>query len=223
VTSSKIPTPSPSEFFAFYDAVNAGLPDAEASFISAYPDSLFADILRAKVATDSKHIERLEQQATADSARAQLIVSELYDTGWGVVMDKDAALRYAERAAQGGTPFALYHQATLLLSRAQTDAERRAGLRILERSAKQGFFLAQTVLANYLFEGRLLGRDVDESLRLLQSAGEQGDRNALFNLGRIYDGGINLDAPDTERAKAYFTEAAQLGHLQAQNYLREPL
>ena len=94
---------------------------------------------------------------------------------------------------------------------------------ILEQSTKQGFFLAQTVLGNYLFEGRLLGRDVDESLRLLQSAAEQGDRNALFNLGRIYDGGINLDAPDTERAKAYFSEAARLGHPQAQSYLRDPL
>ncbi|PLW67142.1 serine/threonine-protein kinase [Pseudohalioglobus lutimaris] len=222
-TSSKIPTPSATEFFAFYDAVNGGLPDVEAAFISAYPGSLFADILRAKEATESDYLERLERQAVAGSARAQLVVSELYDTGWGVPMDKDAALRYAERAARGGAPFALYHQATLLLSRAQTDAERRAGLRILEQSTKQGFFLAQTVLGNYLFEGRLLGRDVDESLRLLQSAAEQGDRNALFNLGRIYDGGINLDAPDTERAKAYFSEAARLGHPQAQSYLRDPL
>lgn len=178
--------------------------------------------MRAKLEGDGVFVERLKQQASAGSARAQLVLSELYDTGWGVEKDKEEALRYADSAAQGGSPFGLYQRATMLLARAQTDADRRRGLRVLEQSATQNFFLAQTVLANYLFEGRLLGQDIDESLRLLESAGERGDRNALFNLGRIYDFGINLSAPDTGRAKTYFTEAARLGYLRAQDYLQEP-
>lgn len=219
---TKVPTPSPPEFFAFYDAVTADVSTAEESFLSAYPRSIFADILQAKLAGDSAYLERLKLQASAGSARAQLVLSELYDTGWGVPQDKKAALEYAKSAAAADSSFGLYQHATMLLARAKTDAERRAGLHILEKSAKQGFYLAQTVLANYLFEGRLLGRDIEESLRLLESASEQGDRNALFNLGRIYDGGINLGGPDIARAKTYFLKAAQLGHPKAQSYLQEP-
>ncbi len=230
-TASTIPStpvlspmlPEPDEFFAFYDAVNLGLPGAEKEFIAAYPRSIFADILRVKSTGDMASVEELQQQAASGSARAMSVLGELYDTGWVVGKDKETALRYAERAARQGSPLGLYQHATLLLALAQTDAQRRAALRILEKSAEQGFFLAQTLLANHLFDGQLLGRDIDESLRLFTRAGEQGDRNALFNLGRIYDAGIHLSEPDTARAREYFLAAAQLGHPQARNYLQEPI
>lgn len=221
--STAVPVPGTREFFAFYDAVNQGVPGAEEVFVAAYPNSIFADILRVKMADDNAVVAILRQQASADSARAQLVLSELYDTGWAGTKDKQAALRYATDAAQSGAPLALYNRAILLLSVAETDAEQRAALRVLERAAQQRFFLAQTVLANYLFEGQVLARDVEESLRLFEQAGEQGDRNALFNLGRIYDAGLHLDAPDTARARRYFLAAAKLGHPQAQDYLKEPL
>ncbi|HBQ39379.1 MAG TPA: hypothetical protein DD808_02215 [Halieaceae bacterium] len=215
--------PEPDEFFAFYDAVNLGVPAAEKEFVAAYPRSVFADILRVKSTGDMAAVEALQQQAASGSARAMSVLGELYDTGWVVGKDKDAALRYAELAARQGSPLGLYQHATLLMAVAQTDAQRRAALRILEKSAEDGFFLAQTLLANHLFDGRLLGRDVDESLRLFTLAGEQGDRNALFNLGRIYDAGIHLSEPDTARAREYFLAAARLGHPQARNYLQEPI
>ena len=215
--------PEPDEFFAFYDAVNLGLLGAEKEFIAAYPRSIFADILRVKSTGDMAAIEELQQQAASGSARAMSVLGELYDTGWVVGKDKETALRYAESAARQGSPLGLYQQATLLLALAQTDAQRRAALRILEKSAEQGFFLSQTLLANHLFDGRLLGRDIDESLRLFTLAGEQGDRNALFNLGRIYDAGLHLSEPDTARAREYFLAAAQLGHPQARNYLQDPI
>ncbi len=218
-----LPTPGAAEYFAFYDAVNQDLPDAERAFIAAYPGSIFADILRAKASQDSAIMDAFTERASAGSEWAQLVLSELFETGWAGEKDRQTALRYAASAAQNGSPLGLYHHAILLLADARTDADRRSGLRILERAARQGFFLAQTVLANYLFEGQVLGRDVDESLRLFELAGEQGDRNALFNLGRIYDAGLNLDAPDTARARTYFLAAARLGHPQAQNYLREPM
>ncbi|MFV0278477.1 MAG: serine/threonine-protein kinase [Parahaliea sp.] len=219
---SAVDTPEPAEFFAFYDAVNSGLVGVQEHFIAAYPGSFLADMLRAKLGSDERFPGQLQQQAAAGSARAQLVLSELYDTGWGVGQNRERALVLATQAAGSGAPFALYHRAVLLLDRAQTDGERREGLRVLEQSARQGFYLAQTVLANHLFEGRVLGRDIDESLRLLAAAGAQGDRNALFNLGRIYDGGLNLDAADAERAQEYFAAAARLGHPRSQDYLREP-
>lgn len=215
-------TPPPEEFFAFHDAVNAGLADLEETFVAAYPESVFADMLRVKLAGDRDLLNSLKQQADGGNSRAQLVLSELYDTGWGGEPNKARALDYARRATTGGNPFSEYHYAMLVLAGAQTDAERREGIRALEQSADKGFYLAQTVLANYLFEGRLLGRDIDEGLRLLEESGNQGDRNALFNLAKILDSGLYLEQAEPEQATRYFERAAQLGKIEAKDYLNEP-
>ncbi|MEQ8803123.1 MAG: Sel1-like repeat-containing protein kinase family protein, partial [Haliea sp.] len=221
-SSSAPGTPSGEEFFAFYDAVNSGLVERQATFIGRFPESVFADMLRVKLASDRELFTALQEQADRGDTRAQLVVSELYDTGWAGERSQARARDYARRAARGGNPFAEYHFAMLVLSAAGTDAERREGIQVLEQAANQGFYLAQTVLANYLLEGRLLGRDIDAGLKLLEAAGNQGDRNALFNLGVILDSGLYVERAYPERAKGYFERAAQLGHPQARNYLNEP-
>lgn len=220
--SPALETPPGEEFFAFYDAVNSGLVERQATFIGSFPDSVFADMLRVKLASDRELLTALKEQADRGDTRAQLVVSELYDTGWAGERSQARARDYARQAAMGDNPFAEYHFAMLVLRAAETDAERREGIQVLEQAANRGFYLAQTVLANYLLEGRLLGRDIDAGLQLLEAAGNQGDRNALFNLGVILDSGLYIERADPERAKGYFERAAQLGHPQARNYLNEP-
>ncbi len=215
-------TPEPGEFFAFYDAVNSGLDELERSYTEQYPRSLFSDILQVKLSGDPALLEVFLTAAERGSARAQVVASELLDTGWGGQVNQARALELAAEAAAGGNPFADYHYAMLRLARASTDSQRRGALEILERSAESGFFLAQTMLANYLLEGRLLGQDIARGLELLQSAGEQKDRNALFNLAQILDGGLYGQRADPDRARRYFEQAAALGHPGARSYLREP-
>lgn len=221
-TPSPLETPPAEEFFAFSDAANTGLVERQAAFILSHPESVFADMLRVKLASDRALLAALEEQADRGDSRAQLVVSELYDTGWAGERSQARARDYARRAARGGNPFAKYHFAMLVLGAAETDAERREGIQELEQAAEAGFYLAQTVLANYLLEGRLLGSDIDAGLELLEAAGAQGDRNALFNLGRIFDSGLYIQRADPERAQGYFERAAQLGQPQARNYLNEP-
>ncbi|MEQ9465232.1 MAG: serine/threonine-protein kinase [Haliea sp.] len=222
VPAKTLATPPPQEFFAFHDAVNSGLATAEATFLADYPDSVFADILQVKLTGDAEMFKTMKQQADNGDNRAQLVVSELYDTGWGGELNKPMALDYARQATTGGNAFAEYHYAMLVLAAAQTDAERREGIRALEQSAAKGFYLAQTILANYLFEGQLLGRNIDAGLELLEAAGDQGDRNALFNLARILDSGLYLQQAQPDQAAPYFKRAAQLGKIEARDYLNEP-
>ncbi|GAB3274531.1 serine/threonine-protein kinase [Parahaliea aestuarii] len=215
--------PPPEEFFAFYDAVNAGLADLEQDFVKAFPGSVFTQMLQFKLGQAPEAFAALRQRAAAGNSRAQVVVSELYDTGWGVAQDQSQALAHARQAATSGNAFARYHYAMLLLAQAQNDEQRREGLRALQDSADAGFYLAQTVLGTERLEGQLPGRDIDDGLALLAAAGEQGDRNALFNLARILDAGLYGQTADPERARDYFRQAAALGHPGAKSYLEDPL
>ncbi|WP_116364770.1 serine/threonine-protein kinase [Parahaliea mediterranea] len=221
--SGVLDLPPPGEFFAFYDAVNAGLEDREQDFVAAFPDSVFTPMLQFKRGQSPEAFAALRQRAIAGDNRAQLIVSELYDTGWGVAEDPAQALQFARQAAASGNAFARYHYAMLQLAQARNDEQRREALGALQASADAGFYLAQTVLGNERLEGRMLGRDIDDGLALLSRAAEQGDRNALFNLARILDGGLYGQPADPGRARDFFRQAAALGHPGAKSYLEDPL
>ena len=222
VAGRTLEIPPPAEFFAFYDAANAGLVERERAFVDNHPDSLLADILRLKLSGDEQAFDALRRRADGGEPRAQLVISELYDTGWAGQRDITRALDYAAQAAASGNAFAEYHYAMLLLANARSDSERRRGLRLLEQSSRQGFYLAQTMLANYLLEGRLLGRDIPRGLELLEAAGAQGDRHALFNLAKLLDTGLYVEQADPARARRHFERAAELGLHQAKDYLNEP-
>lgn len=212
--------PRADEFFAFTEAVTSPDSNDELRFIERFPQGVLADIVRTKVSGDSESVAGLITRAQDGDARAQFVLSELYDTGWVVEQDKARALALASQSATSQSPFSQYHYAMLLLADSGSDAQKRDGLQMLEQAAQQGFFLAQTVLANYLFEGRLTGRDEPKSLRLLELAGAQGDRNALFNLGRIYDSGLGNQPPQPDVARGYFERAKALGHRDAANFLQ---
>ncbi|GAB5451206.1 MAG: hypothetical protein Hals2KO_15340 [Halioglobus sp.] len=212
--------PGADEFFAFTEAVTSPDSNDALKFMERFPQGVLADIVRTKVSGDSETVADLTSRAQAGDARAQFVLSELYDTGWVVEQDRSRALSLASQSANSLSPFSQYHYAMLLLAENASDAQKRDGLQMLEASAQQGFFLAQTVLANYLFEGRLVGRDEPKSLRLLELAGAQGDRNALFNLGRIFDSGLGNQPPQPDVARGYFERAKALGHPNAANFLQ---
>ena len=55
-------------------------------------------------------------------------------------------------------------------------------------------------------------RDRDRSVALYKKAAEQGDRNALFNLARVYRAGMGNVPKDTELSRQYLAKARALGH-----------
>ncbi len=209
----------PAEYFAFTEAINSTNQAPANRFLREYPNSILGGIIRIKVLGDTSLLESLGAQAEQNDVASQVVLSELYDTGWGVDKNLQLAKQWAAKAAESGQPFPLYQYAMLLIGNEPTDSEMRTALAALENSSRQGFFLAQTILGNQYFAGTVRDRNIEEAIRLFELAGAQGDRNALFNLGQIYDGGIGIDSPDLDKGKGYFLRAAQLGHPDAQQYL----
>jgi TPR repeat protein len=216
-----VTTPTPEAYFAFRDAIATGNPQDARRFIEAYPQGILAEIVRVHLLGDGARLPQLVADAERGDVAAQLVLSELHSTGWGVEKHIDRAIAYAEDAARDGQAFARYQLAALLLAQVPDDLP--AGTRVaqlLEGAANAGVFLAQTLLGNLLFTGRLEGgAAVDRAIERFAQAAAQGDRNALFNLGLIYDGGLGGVTPDSTRAQGYFRQAAALGHRNALNYL----
>ncbi|MCG8027617.1 MAG: serine/threonine-protein kinase [Candidatus Thiodiazotropha taylori] len=221
VKSNQLNTPSSGEYFAFRDTIKQNTAEAAESFLVAYPNSILSEIIRVYVLQQTERIAKLEESAKAGGVEAQLVLSELSITGWGMNKDQARAKEYAESAAQLDQPFTNYHLAALLLAQSSPDSPVDGRItRLLEDSADAGFFLAQTLLGNLLFTGRIeVTEGEQKGLARYQQAAAQGDRNALFNLGLIYDSGLGNTPQDQQQAEVYFKQAAALGHPQASDYI----
>ena len=70
-----------------------------------------------------------------------------------------------------------------------------------------------------IFKKIFTHREEPEEIKNLRLKAEQGDREAQYELGYIYRDGTNGVEKDTEEAIKWSTEAANRGHLKAQNNL----
>ncbi|MFK8019907.1 MAG: serine/threonine-protein kinase [Pseudomonadales bacterium] len=208
------------EYYAYLSAVTSDSTEPAKQFLQNYPDSYLNEIVQLKLYSNADSLNRLLDEANAGNLRSQFVLSQLYSDGWGgVAVDVKQAEVYAKLAAGSGNSLALFALASLLLEDPNKEANMREGVQALKESANKGFFLSQTLLANLHFAGELLPRDIDKSIELYKLAGQQGDRDALFNLGIIYDSGTGLEKPKEKEAQELFKRAAVLGHPDAINYI----
>jgi len=209
--------PTAAEYFAFRDLIDDSDVAGAQSFVSTYKGSVLANVLSVYLLQDTLLVETLQEQAADSELKALLIMSELYDNGWGVPADSARAEDYARIANEADSTFARYHLAELRLeaTKNRPGPVSPAVLTPLRSSAEQGFFLAQTLLANLEYGGRVVGAPrVDRSIELFERAAAQGDRNALFNLSQVYERGAGIPR-DSSRARDYLVRAAELGHPKA--------
>ncbi len=218
--------PTAEAYFAFRDAIRENSPAAAERFLSRFPDGVLSDIIRVHLLEQGALIPEFLSRAEQGEIQAQLLVSELFATGWGVAEDPVAARYWAREAAQGNeSEFAQYHLGALYLAEARSGNSVNSELLgeavpLLQSSAEQGFFLAETLLATLYFDGLGVPQDISRSIALFERAADQGDRNAMFNLGQIFDSGLGSSSPDRTLAATYFRRAHELGHRQAASYLR---
>mgnify|MGYP000035315036 CR=1 FL=1 len=208
------------EYYAYMSAVTSDSAEPTQQFLDNYPDSYLNEIVQLKLSSNANSLNRLRDEASGGNLRSQFVLSQLYSDGWGgVAVDVKQAEVYAKLAAGSGNSLAQFALASLLLEDADNETKLKDGVRALKQSADKGFFLSQTLLANLYFTGELLSRDVNKSIQLYKLAGQQGDRDALFNLGIIYDSGTGLEKPKEKEAQELFKQAAALGHPDAANYI----
>lgn len=171
------------------------------------------------VSSDLGYLEvllRADHLGNPDAARylAQFFLSN-------VDQDPDGSerRRWLVKAAASGDPIAQFNLAVFILNNPSDNSHISEAIAYLDRSAAAGFIPAMNTLGTILLQNpTLLAMDEGEArksaLALIETAAEQDDPNALFNLGSIY---VSQDEP--ERALPYLQDAAALGITQARDML----
>ena len=84
----------------------------------------------------------------------------------------------------------------------------------------QGDAWAQYNLTRCYHNGKGVGKDLTEAVRLYKSPADQGDADAQYNLAICYKNGKGV-GKDLEQAKKYFSLAAERGLEEAKKALEE--
>lgn len=120
------------------------------------------------------------------------------------------ALRWYEKAAQGGAPTAQYLLGYRLESGAGVPRDVAQAARWYRAAAAQGHAMAQFRLGWMRQNGHGLAQDMGKAVSWYVSAAAQGIAAAAFNLGYLYERGHGV-AADRDKARLYYTQAARQG------------
>ena len=82
----------------------------------------------------------------------------------------------------------------------------------------QGSAVAQYVIGLMYFRGKVVGKDYEESIKLLNLSAKQGYARAQHKLGNIYTGNL-LGEPDYRKAIKWFRLASEQGYAPSQYFL----
>jgi TPR repeat protein len=112
-----------------------------------------------------------------------------------------------------------YYLARMLELGLGVKADPVAAMDLYAKAAEGGNVEALNRVALMHYRGEAgAAQDYAESARLFGMAAEQGDRNALFNLGKLYFEGKGVEK-DAGRAIGYYRRAAKKDHILALNTL----
>ncbi|MFC5546980.1 TonB family protein [Massilia aerilata] len=101
---------------------------------------------------------------------------------WTIDPSSGKTLAKLKQAALEGNAQARYVLSTIIESRAKTDEERAAGLKLVPLAAEAGEPMAQVSLARRYESGKQLPRDLDEARRWYDRAAAQGNVIAIDHL-----------------------------------------
>ncbi len=91
----------------------------------------------------------------------------------------------------------------------------------LNKGSEAGNAEASTLLGVMYANGQGVTRDPKKSILLFEKAAKAGDAEAMYNLGLMHDYGRGVDNEDDVTAQDWYKKAANLGHEQAQERLKE--
>ena len=120
------------------------------------------------------------------------------------------AMRWYERAAEGGSALAQFYLGVMLENgvRGEPDAEAAAGWYL--KAAEQDHVEAQSRIAEMYYEGRGVARAPTDALRWFEAAAEGGSASAQYNLALMYERGIGTEA-NARRAVRWYERAVESG------------
>lgn len=137
----------------------------------------------------------------------------LYEIGYCVPPNQQKAFDLFKEAADENDPIAQYNMGRYHLNGIVVKEDTIKGLMFLEKSAMQGFPIAQYRLAFlYYVGGNTIKKDINKSMEWLTLASNQGMPEAQYELSKIfYHGEGDEIAPDYKKAKDLCRKAAECG------------
>lgn len=143
--------------------------------------------------------------ANAGLSKAQYNVGEDYWWGVGVEMDKEKAKLWYKKAADAGFSDAELKYFSILFSEGRTQEAKS----VLEKASKNGNTEASEALSFMVAaqEDPSLPKDPSEALRFYANKAQSGDRDAQYQLGRLY-----LGMHDEKEGVKWIEAAAMQGH-----------
>lgn len=131
----------------------------------------------------------------------------------------ERALRSFGEGFRTGDAASGYYLARMLELGLGVDTDATAAMQLYRQAAAGGHLEALNRVALMHYRGEAgASQDYAEAARLFELAADQGDRNALFNLGKLYFEGKGVEK-DAAQAIAYYRQAADQDHILALNTL----
>lgn len=179
--------------------------------------------LQGRGGLDQNYLQALSWYLRASEqqdAGAEYRLGLMFEQGLGTDKNPQKAADYYRRAATHGYPDAQNVLGFLYATGADglphDDAQ---AVEWYRKAAAQGFRKAEKNLADMYFSGKgFPAADYQQAMEWYTKAAEQGDAAAQNLLGYMYEKGLGADA-NTERALAYYRQAAVNGNVQAQQAL----
>ena len=160
-----------------------------------------------KSETESARRNRKSEElytAAADRGdlKAQTMLGDMYQFGWGVKADKATAQKWFTKAAEKGHPEA---QCSLGAIYAGVDDFSNAA-KWYQKAADGGDLKAQSNLGQLYLRGVGVPKDLAEGIKWTRRAAEKGHSTAQYNLGAAYRDGTGVDK-DQKQADEWFAKA----------------
>ena len=156
-------------------------------------------------------LDRLRPLAEQGDAEAQyhlgLMYYGMYDVGKGVFQDDVEAVKWFTKAAQQNHASAQYILGLMYYSGKGVVQDYVEAAKWYRKAAEQN--LLRVTLALHLLY------NVDEVYKEFHKAAEQGNAEAQYHLGAMYDDGYGVVQDDVAAVK-WYTKAAQQNHARAQ-------
>jgi uncharacterized protein len=156
-------------------------------------------------------LQWLSKAAAQGYAPAQSDLGGLYLEGREVARDTQRAADLLRKAADQGHAAAVYNLGVMARDGIGVAKDRALARSLFLKAAASGYALAQYSLARLLYDQR----DFAQAARWYEKAGNQGDIDALYNLGYMYHEGEGV-ARDYRKANELFLSVAAKGRFDEQ-------
>jgi TPR repeat protein len=141
-------------------------------------------------------------------------------SGDGIKQNKEEAAELWRGLADENNPTAQYNLGALLTDKEYAGYNPKMGIKLLRKSAKQHFALAQTMLGIYYYEGfdNIIKQNTQDARQWFHKAAKRGDSVAQYYLGELFYEGNGV-AANHKKAVEYYQQSSNACYVPAMQKL----